>query len=312
MVKYLDSQNISAEISNLVKKAKDEIIIMSPYLKVNSQLKDLIQGKAKNSNNITIKIIYGKNDLKQEELDWINDSEDIRLFYKKNLHAKCYLNEDVAIVTSMNLYEFSQVNNDEMGILLSREKDSDVYSDVKKDVRHILENSTRVKTVEETKEIKNKTKKIEEHKEEFKQSLSKKDLILFSILKDWRLAKSKKMKQPAYVIFKDSELEEIIRMKPDNIEDLKKISDISNKKILTFGKEIIDLLKDLVKYVVVEVLDVKYEYDSINGYDGVKVKHLDNNKEEWLDTTKTLPKKGSIVGVKINKNWFNEYFEIDN
>jgi phosphatidylserine/phosphatidylglycerophosphate/cardiolipin synthase-like enzyme len=95
---------------------------MSPYLKVNSQLKDLIQGKAKNSNNITIKIIYGKNDLKQEELDWINDSEDIRLFYKKNLHAKCYLNEDVAIVTSMNLYEFSQVNNDEMGILLSRKK----------------------------------------------------------------------------------------------------------------------------------------------------------------------------------------------
>jgi ribonuclease D len=162
------------------------------------------------------------------------------------------------------------------------------------------------------KKLKIKLKRLKSTKKNLNKVLVKKDLILFSILKDWRLAKSKKMKQPAYVIFKDSELEEIIRMKPDNIEDLKKISDISNKKILTFGKEIIDLLKDLVKYVVVEVLDVKYEYDSINGYDGVKVKHLDNNKEEWLDTTKTLPKKGSIVGVKINKNWFNEYFEIDN
>lgn len=311
MAKYLDTQNISAGISNLVKKARDEIIIMSPYLKVNSQLKNLIQGKAKNSNNIMIKIIYGKNDLKQEEFDWINDCEDIRLFYSKNLHAKCYLNEDEAIITSMNLYDFSQINNDEMGILLSRDKDSEAYNDLKEDVRHILENSTRIKNIEETKEIKDETKKIEEQKEEFKQSLSKKDLILFSILKDWRLEKSKEIKQPAYVIFKDSELEEIVRIKPDSLDNLRKISGISSKKISTFGKDIIEILKDLDKYSIVEILDIEYEYNSTNGYDRVKVKHLDSNKVEWLDTVKSLPKKNSIVGVKINKTWFNEYFEIE-
>lgn len=311
MARYLDTQNISAGISNLVKKARDEIIIMSPYLKVNSQLKNLIQGKAKNSNNIIIKIIYGKNDLKQEEFDWINECEDIKLFYKKDLHAKCYLNEEEAIVTSMNLYEFSQVNNDEMGILLSREKDSEAYSDLKNDVRHILENSIRIKSIEETKEIKNETKIIEEQKKEFKQNLSKKDLILFSILKEWRLEKSKEIKQPAYVIFKDSELEEIVRIKPNNVEDLKKIFGISNKKINTFGKDILEILEDLVKYSIVQIVDIEYEYNSMNGYDRVKVKYLDNNKEEWLDTTKRLPKKGSIVGVKINKTWFNEYFEIE-
>lgn len=44
----------------------------------------------------------------------------IRTSLCKNLHAKCYLNENEAIITSMNLYEFSQMNNNEMGIHLTK------------------------------------------------------------------------------------------------------------------------------------------------------------------------------------------------
>ncbi|NQZ85679.1 MAG: HRDC domain-containing protein [Nanoarchaeales archaeon] len=311
MAKYLDTQNISASISNLVKKARDDLIIMSPYLKVNSQLKDLIQGKAKNSNNITIKIIYGKTDLKQEELNWIKDCEDIRLFYKENLHAKCYISDDTAIITSMNLYEFSQVNNNEMGILLTRENDREAYSDLWEDVRFIIDNSKRIKDFEETKEVKKESIQIEEKKEELKQELSRKDKVLFSILKNWRYEKSKEKREPAYRIFKDTELEAIIKTKADNISKLKEIKGISTKKISSFGSEILNILKDLEKYSIVEIIDTQYEYDSVNGYDRVKVKYLDSNKEEWLDTVKSLPKKGSIVGAKINKTWFNDSFEAE-
>ncbi len=38
------------------------------------------------------------------------------IILSQNLHAKCYLNEKAAIITSMNLYDFSQVNNNEMGV----------------------------------------------------------------------------------------------------------------------------------------------------------------------------------------------------
>ena len=47
----------------------------------------------------------------------------MRLSFCTNLHAKCYLSETSALVTSMNLYEFSQVNNHEMGISLTKAED---------------------------------------------------------------------------------------------------------------------------------------------------------------------------------------------
>ena len=51
----------------------------------------------------------------------------IRTSYCKNLHAKCYLNGNRALLTSMNLYEFSQVNNHEIGVLVVREEEPHLY-----------------------------------------------------------------------------------------------------------------------------------------------------------------------------------------
>ena len=40
------------------------------------------------------------------------------------------MNENEAVVTSMNLYRYSQDNNDEMGVLVSKEKDPDLYEEI--------------------------------------------------------------------------------------------------------------------------------------------------------------------------------------
>ena len=55
------------------------------------------------------------------------------------------MNESQALITSMNLYEFSQQNNDEMGILVSKEDDPDLYGDVEKSAKRILELSDEIK-----------------------------------------------------------------------------------------------------------------------------------------------------------------------
>ena len=39
------------------------------------------------------------------------------------------MNENMCIVTSLNLYEFSQVNNNEMGVLIQRSEDGQLYKD---------------------------------------------------------------------------------------------------------------------------------------------------------------------------------------
>lgn len=128
MVKFLTTTQISAELENMIKSAEKEIIIISPYLKVNQRLQDFMEDA--NLRKIHFALIYGKKDLQKAELDWIDRLGTVETGFVPNLHAKCYLNEATAIVTSMNLYEFSQQNNDEMGILVARDGDSQLFQDI--------------------------------------------------------------------------------------------------------------------------------------------------------------------------------------
>lgn len=61
----------------------------------------------------------------------------VRTSFCKNLHAKCYLSE-ACIVASLNLYEFSMVNNNEMGVLIDRLADVDLYRDAYEEGQRII------------------------------------------------------------------------------------------------------------------------------------------------------------------------------
>ena len=69
----------------------------------------------------------------------------IRTSLRKNLHAKCYLNEKEALLTSMNLYQFSQEHNDEMGILVSVDNDRELYDKIYNDVMRIIRGSDEIR-----------------------------------------------------------------------------------------------------------------------------------------------------------------------
>ena len=87
---------------------------------------------------IDIRVVYGKNELQPEENNWLKSMTSIRSSFCKELHAKCYLNEHEAIITSMNLYEFSQVNNNEMGIYIEKSNDPELYKDIYQEVQRLI------------------------------------------------------------------------------------------------------------------------------------------------------------------------------
>ena len=62
----------------------------------------------------------------------------------------------------MNLYEFSQQNNREMGVLIDRNEESDkqVYEDAWKDIESILNNATDFAYVEAPKETEKKSEPV--------------------------------------------------------------------------------------------------------------------------------------------------------
>src|SRR5690606_1426326 len=110
---------------------------------------------------IDVRIIYGKSELHPEEVNWFKGLTYIRSSYCKNLHAKCYLNEDMCIITSLNLYEFSQVNNNEMGVLVERSSDAQLYKDTYEEAQRIIRISDELRISQEVVEKDNEDNEAE-------------------------------------------------------------------------------------------------------------------------------------------------------
>ena len=143
MAKFLNTSAANYFLEELIKNAKDRLILISPFLKLNDRMKELLADK--NRLKIDVRIVYGKSELQPEEINWLKELTYIRTSFCKNLHAKCYLNEEFCIITSLNLYEFSQVNNNEMGVLIQRAEDAELYKDAYEEAQRIIRISDEVR-----------------------------------------------------------------------------------------------------------------------------------------------------------------------
>jgi len=143
MAKFLNTSATNYFLEELIKDAKDRLILVSPFLKLNDRMKELLSDK--NRLKIDVRIVYGKSELQPEEINWLKELTYIRTSFCKNLHAKCYLNEELCIITSLNLYEFSQVNNNEMGVLIRRSDDAVLYKDAYEEAQRIIRISDEIR-----------------------------------------------------------------------------------------------------------------------------------------------------------------------
>ncbi len=105
MIKYISTQGANYHLELLLKNATSRITLISPYIQLQRRIKELL--KEKKQNGVKICIVCRKNDLKEDLTDYASNVFDV-----PTLHAKCYMNENEAIITSLNLYEFSQQNNE--------------------------------------------------------------------------------------------------------------------------------------------------------------------------------------------------------
>lgn len=141
MAEFLTTKQIAAHLEQIIVDARQQLFLVSPYIKADRQIRERLASQANSNSEVRISVIYGKKELPAKEWDWLKDLPSVELRFRQDLHAKCYLNEQVALVTSMNLYDFSEVNNDEMGILVSAKDDRQLYNKVRDDVLRIAENS---------------------------------------------------------------------------------------------------------------------------------------------------------------------------
>ncbi|MEM9448137.1 MAG: phospholipase D family protein [Cyanobacteria bacterium P01_E01_bin.6] len=155
MTKFLNTSATNYYLEELIKHSRERLIIISPFLKFNDRIKELLEDKDRMK--IDVRLVYGKSELAPQEINWLRELEFVRTSFCQNLHAKCYVNEEAAIITSMNLYDFSQVNNNEMGVYIQREQTPDLYRDTYEEAQRLIRVSDQIRLsaerVEEEKEI---------------------------------------------------------------------------------------------------------------------------------------------------------------
>jgi len=140
MAKFLSTIELSYQILQIIKTADREIILVTPYLKLSSNLKDRLSEANRKGKEITL--IYGKSELSNDEKAFLDSLENLSIFFHENLHGKCYFNENTMLITSMNLHEFSEKQNKEFGIFIDKEFDDEgIYEDVIEEVHSIIQTS---------------------------------------------------------------------------------------------------------------------------------------------------------------------------
>jgi phosphatidylserine/phosphatidylglycerophosphate/cardiolipin synthase-like enzyme len=136
MAKFLTTNGINYVVEEIIKTAKERVVLMSPYLRLNDRIKELLSIGYRP--DVNIQVIYGKKELDPPERQWLRTVPHIHTRFCANLHAKCYLNESRCVITSLNLHLYSQQNNNEMGVMVKRGTDQQMFSEISAEVDRLL------------------------------------------------------------------------------------------------------------------------------------------------------------------------------
>lgn len=309
MAKYLDTSQISSELMQLLKEAKEKIILVTYSLQVNKQIQERLKTKSKIGTLAEISLIFGNTKPKKEELEWMAEIDDLKVWQKNNLHAKCYINENKAIISSMNLYDYSQTTNVEMGILITKNENPEAYNSMMEDINDLKINGDRIKPwlIEDRPSvIENRPNKIVA-----KSQLSYLQQLKKIKLEEYRKSMSSKFKQKSKSILSDKVILEIVKISNISLIHLKRILK-TDKKLNQLGKDILDEMQEINHgiYTIGEIVETRLQDDDFS-YDQVKMRDLERNKSLWYDTKEELPEKNQIVAVSLNRGWFNSYYVLE-
>lgn len=143
MPEFLTTHATAAKIENIILDSNKKLVLVSPYVRLPTTLFRRL--KDADERGVKIIFVYGKDELKPDEKRQLESLTNLELFYCERLHAKCYFNEESMVITSMNLVDFSEKNNREMGVLVKRVEDAGIFKAAIREVQSIIGESEKEK-----------------------------------------------------------------------------------------------------------------------------------------------------------------------
>lgn len=112
-MQIINPNEIGSKISTLIAESNEKFIVVSPYIDITQWKKIIV--------NLTraikrgVKIDFYFRELKEKDFQLLKKIG-VNVYKIKGLHTKLYLNEKEVIVSSMNLYEFSDLYSIDIAI----------------------------------------------------------------------------------------------------------------------------------------------------------------------------------------------------
>ncbi|WP_203296782.1 phospholipase D-like domain-containing protein [Luteirhabdus pelagi] len=125
-MKFLTGKELENEINDTIFYAERYLLILSPFIQLDDYFKNEIFKSHLNNSQVQIILGFGKNEqniqksFKKQDIDYFTQFPNITIVYIPKLHGKYYGNEKKSIVTSMNLIDYSFINNIEFGASADR------------------------------------------------------------------------------------------------------------------------------------------------------------------------------------------------
>lgn len=136
MATFLTTTDSSAAIERVIREAEGSLTLISAF--VFPRVVHLQRLQEAGERGVIMTFIFGKRPMDQGVFRDLRCLPNMRLYFLKELHAKCYFNETEAVVTSLNLLGGSERANREMGVLLSATSDATAYAAMVKEAQSIV------------------------------------------------------------------------------------------------------------------------------------------------------------------------------
>lgn len=135
MAKILTTKGSAAALEDIIRKADKELFLISfSFILSDSFITRLKQATSK---GVIVNIVYGKS-IRGDSYDLLKQIPNLKIYQLRNLHAKVFANETKCIVGSMNFSEVSEMDNTELGVMLSSVNDKEAFQDVMTHCRDIV------------------------------------------------------------------------------------------------------------------------------------------------------------------------------
>jgi hypothetical protein len=139
MADFLTTNGTVHYVEQIISGAKERIVLISPYLQISPIFRQRLADAAGRGVPITVVMRQIHDELRE----WLLSVPGLALYELPILHAKCYFNERLLVLTSFNFYEHSQRNR-EMGVAVA--VGDPMYADARTEAESILREASRVST----------------------------------------------------------------------------------------------------------------------------------------------------------------------